>query len=89
MYRVLSREMLVPNIHMMKILAPHVARNSKPGQFVILMPDERGERVPLNIADWNREEGSISVVFMEVGTSTRKLAYMNANDYIPHTLNNR
>ena len=83
MYKVLCREMVVPNIHIMKIHAPHVARSSRPGQFVILMPDERGERVPLNIADWDKEEGSITVVFMEVGTSTRKLAYTNPNGYIP------
>jgi ferredoxin--NADP+ reductase len=73
---------LVPNIHLLKVSAPAVAKKAKPGQFVILTVDEKGERIPLTIADWDHEEGSITIVFMEVGTTTQRLALLNAGDFI-------
>ena len=82
MYEILLREDLVPNIHLFKVAAPNVAKKAQPGQFVVIRIDERGERIPLTIADWDREEGSITVVFMEVGTTTRRLAQLKAGDYI-------
>ena len=82
MYKILHREDLTPNIHLFKILAPAVAKKARAGQFVILMVDEKGERFPLTIADWDREEGSVTIVFMEVGKSTRKLATLQAGDAI-------
>lgn len=72
----------MPHIHLFKIEAPAVARKAQPGQFVIVMVDERGERIPLSIADWDREEGSITIAFNEVGRTTRKLAQLKAGDYI-------
>ncbi len=82
MYRILLREDLVPNIHLFKIESPAVARKAQAGQFVVIRMDEKGERIPLTIADWDEEEGSITIVFMEVGTTTRKLAQLRAGDYI-------
>jgi NAD(P)H-flavin reductase len=82
LYEILSKQNLVPNIHLMRVLAPAVAKKARPGQFVIITIDERGERIPLTIADWDREGGSITVVFMEVGTTTQRLALLNEGDSI-------
>ena len=78
MYRILAREDLTPEIHLFRVEAPGVARKAQAGQFVIVRSDERGERIPLTIADWDVKEGSVSVVFMEVGATTRKLNRVNA-----------
>jgi len=83
MPRVVRRERLVPNIHLLEVEAPEVARKCRPGQFVIVMPDARGERIPLTIADWDRDRGTVTVVFMTVGTSTRKLALLGSGDTVP------
>ncbi len=83
MTKVLRRERLVPNIHLLEVAAPEVALRCKPGQFVMLMADERGERIPLTIADWDAEKGSVTSVFMIVGTSTQKLALLEAGDELP------
>jgi NAD(P)H-flavin reductase len=81
-YEILLRDDLAPQIHLFKLNAPTVARKAQAGQFVIIRIDEQGERIPLTIADWNRDEGSVSVVFMEVGTTTHKLALLKAGDSI-------
>ena len=72
----------MPNIHLFKIAAPNVAKKAQAGQFVVIRIDERGERIPLTIADWDREEGSITIVFMEVGTTTHRLALLKAGGFI-------
>jgi len=82
MYKILLKEDLVPNIHLFKIEAPAIATKAQPGHFVILRVDEPGERVPMTIADWDEEEGSITIVFAEVGTTTRKLASLMTGDSI-------
>ena len=82
MYRILYRENLTPNIHLFKVEAPLIAAKAQAGQFVIIRVDEKGERIPLTIADWDKKEGSITIVFMEAGTSTKKLARLNAGDAI-------
>ncbi len=82
MAKILQRERLVPNIHLLEVHAPEIASKSKPGQFVIVMPDEHGERIPLTIADWDRRRGSVTVVFMIVGTSTQKLSLLQAGDEV-------
>ena len=82
MYKILSREDLVPGIHLFKVEAPAVAKKARAGQFIVLMIDEKGERIPLTIADWDRGEGSITIVFMEVGATTRRLAQLKAGDSI-------
>ena len=82
MYEILLKQDLVPNIHLLKIAAPNVARKAQPGQFVVIRIDERGERIPLTIADWDREEDSVIIVFMEVGTTTHRLSLLGAGDSI-------
>jgi NAD(P)H-flavin reductase len=82
LYKILLREDLVPTIHLFKVAAPGVARKAKAGQFVVVRIDEKGERIPLTIADWDREEGSLTLVFMEVGTTTARLAQLKAGDSI-------
>lgn len=82
MYKVLARQMIVPNMHILKVYYPDMARKAEPGNFVLLIPDENGERIPLTMSDWDIEEGSITSIFMEVGATTRKLAQLNAGDSI-------
>ena len=82
MYKILGREDLSSDIHLLKIQAPSIANKARAGQFVIVRNDETGERIPLTIADWDEEAGTVSIVFMEVGTTTRKLARHNAGDSI-------
>lgn len=83
MAKILKRERLVPNIHMIEVEAPEIVRKCQPGQFVIIMSDKKGERIPLTIADWDKKKGSITSVFLAVGTSTHKLAQLNAGDEVP------
>jgi len=80
---VLRREPLAPNIQLLTVRAPVVASKIQPGQFVILRADEFGERIPLTVADWDTVEGSVSCVFMQVGTSTYKLGKLKAGDILP------
>jgi len=82
LYKILFKETLVPNIHLCRIEAPEVAQKAKAGQFVVVRLDEVGERIPLTIADWNTKEGSITIVYMEVGTTTKRLAQLKAGDCI-------
>ena len=82
MFRIISRETLAAKIHLFKIEAPSVARKAQPGQFVVVRVDERGERIPLTIAEWDVKEGSVSMVFMEVGATTFRLGQLNAGDYV-------
>jgi NAD(P)H-flavin reductase len=81
--RVVKRKPLAPNLQLLTVEAPTVAKKIQPGQFVIVRADEYGERVPLTVADWNREEGIVSCVFMQVGTSTYKLGHLEAGDSLP------
>jgi ferredoxin/flavodoxin---NADP+ reductase len=83
MAKILRRERLVPNIHLLEVYAPEVARKSRPGQFVIIMSDERGERIPLTIADWDAKRGTVTSVFMLVGTSTQKLSLLKPGAELP------
>jgi ferredoxin--NADP+ reductase len=78
MPKVIKNEMIVPNIHLLTVEAPAVSREVKPGQFVILRADEDGERIPLSIADWDAEEGTVTVLLMNVGSSTGSLASLKA-----------
>jgi len=83
MYKILLRQDLVPNIHLFRVEAPAVAKKAQAGQFVVVRVGEVGERIPVTIADWDNEEGSVTIVFMEVGTTTRKLALLKTGDFIP------
>jgi NAD(P)H-flavin reductase len=82
MYRILVKEELNPVIDSYKIEAPQIARKAHAGQFVIIRVDEVGERIPLTLADWDAEQGTINLVVMKVGTSTYKLAKLKQNDSI-------
>jgi len=81
-YKILERQDLVPGIHLFKIEAPNVAKKAKPGQFIVIRIDEKGERIPLTVAGWDEKEGSVTIVFMEVGTTTHRLATLGKGDYI-------
>jgi ferredoxin--NADP+ reductase len=82
MYEIISKQDLVPKIHLLKIAEPTIAKKSQPGQFVLIRIDEEGERIPLNIADWDQNEGSVTVVFFEKGATTHKLALLKEGDSI-------
>lgn len=82
MYRILFKQDLVPGIHLFKMAAPEVAKKARPGQFVVIRIDDKGERIPLTIANWDENEGSVTIVFMEVGTTTARLALLEAGDSI-------
>lgn len=82
MYEIISKSDLAPKIHLLKIAEPTLAKKSHPGQFVIIRIDEEGERIPLNIADWDENEGSVTVVFFEKGATTHKLALLKEGDFI-------
>jgi len=82
MFRIISRETLAAKIHLFKIEAPAIARKAQPGQFVVIRIDERGERIPLTLADWNGKEGSVTLVFLEAGATTFRLALLKAGDSI-------
>ncbi len=82
MYPILLRQDLAPKIHLFKVAAPRVAKKARAGQFIIIRIDDRGERIPLTIADWDREEGSVTVVFMEVGMTTNRLALLKEGDSV-------
>ena len=78
MYKILEKRELNPTVILMVIEAPAVARKAEPGQFIILRTDENGERIPLTIADFDREKGSVTIIFQIVGATTEKLAHMEA-----------
>ena len=77
---VLRRDPLAPNLQLLTVRAPIVASKIQPGQFVIVRVDDHSERIPLTVADWDRSEGSVSCVFMQVGTSTYKLGQLRSGD---------
>jgi len=82
LYKILLREDLVPGIHLFKMEAPAVAQKARAGQFVVVRIDERGERIPLTIADWDKNAGTVTIVFMEVGATTSRLALLKEGDAI-------
>ena len=83
MFEIVDRKMIVPNLHLLVIHAPEVIEEIQPGQFVIVHAGEGAERIPLTAADWNHEDGTLTIVFMEVGTSTGMLAMLKPGDKIP------
>ena len=82
MYRIVKKRVLNPTVTMMEIEAPAVARKAEPGQFIILRVDENGERIPLTIAAYDREAGTISIIFQIVGATTEKLNHKEEGDYL-------
>jgi ferredoxin--NADP+ reductase len=78
--RILNKKEIAPDVLSMEVEAPLVAAKAKPGQFIILMADEKGERIPLTIVDHDRERGTVRIVFQVVGKTTAKLSQMNEGD---------
>ena len=74
MYKIISKKELTDNIFLMDIEAPRVAKSAKPGQFIIIKNNEKGERIPLTIADYDKDNGTVSIVFQTVGKGTKELA---------------
>ncbi len=79
-YNILEKYEMVPTVHLMKIDAPDVAKAAKAGQFIILRIDETGERIPLTIADFNVDEGYVTIIFQEIGKTTKQLAKLTTDD---------
>ena len=80
MYKILEAKELTTNIYLMVVEAPRVAKNCQPGQFVIVRMDKDGERIPLTICDYDREKGTITIVFQTVGAETTRMAALQAGD---------
>ncbi len=80
MYDILEKQVLSENVKLMKVKAPLVAKKAQAGQFIILRIDEEGERIPLTIADYDRKKGTITIIFMEVGKTTKQLGTLNVGD---------
>ncbi|PNX49959.1 MAG: ferredoxin-NADP reductase, partial [Thermoplasmata archaeon M8B2D] len=80
MYEILEKRTLSDNVKLMKVKAPLIARKALAGQFIILRIDEEGERIPLTIADYDRKKGTITVIFMEVGKTTKQLGTLKVGD---------
>ena len=81
MYQIKRAEKLADKIYLMDVEAPRVAKHCEPGQFVIVKLDDKGERVPLTICDYDREAGTITIVFQALGASTEKMAHLQEGDY--------
>lgn len=82
MNKIVRKVCLNPTVTLMEVDAPFIAKKAEPGQFIILRVDENGERIPLTIADYNREKGTITIIFQIVGGSTIHLNSLNEGDYI-------
>lgn len=80
MYKILRKERLNPSVSLMEVEAPYIARKAEPGQFIILRIDEQGERIPFTIADYDRDKGSITIIFQIVGMTTERLNELEAGD---------
>jgi 2-polyprenylphenol hydroxylase and related flavodoxin oxidoreductases len=80
LFAITKKEVLSPTIKLFKVSAPEIAAKAKPGQFIILRLDEKGERIPLTIADFDRREGTLTLIFQEVGRSTLELGELNQGD---------
>lgn len=83
MFKILENKMVVPNLHQVTIAAGEIASAVKPGQFVIVRVEEDGERIPLTVSDWHPALGTITLVFMNIGKTTQKLAALPAGAELP------
>ena len=82
MFKVVNKRILADNLYLMDIEAKRIAKSAKPGQFIIIKNNEYGERIPLTIADFNKDLGTVSIVFQAIGDSTKELAKFEVGDYI-------
>ena len=86
MNKIINKEQLAQDVVKIILEAPQIARKAKAGQFVVLITDEEGERIPLTLADWDEQKGTIGLIFQKVGYTTRKLGALNTGDNIQHLL---
>ncbi len=82
MFLITEKRVLAPKVSLMKIKAPYVVKHAKPGQFVILRVEEMGERIPMTITEANLIDGTITIIFQEIGATTFKLNQLNAGDFL-------
>lgn len=82
MYKIVRKKELNPTVTLMEIEAPRVAKKAQPGQFIILRVSDNGERIPLTIADFNKEKGTVTIIFQIVGATTEELNHKNEGDFI-------
>ena len=82
MYRIVTKKPLNPTVTLLEIEAPLIAKKAEPGQFIILRVDEDGERIPLTIAGFDREKGTVTIIFQVVGATTVKLNAKEEGDYL-------
>ncbi|MDE6841578.1 MAG: sulfide/dihydroorotate dehydrogenase-like FAD/NAD-binding protein [Oscillospiraceae bacterium] len=82
MYRIVKKRVLNPTVALMEIEAPAVARKAEPGQFIILRVDEEGERIPLTIADFDRQAGTVTIIYQVVGATTEKLNHKEEGEFL-------
>ena len=82
MYKITEKKILNPTVIQLHIEAPLVANKAKPGQFIILRVDKEGERIPLTVAGVNKNDGTVKIIFQVVGSTTKKLSYKEAGEYI-------
>ena len=87
MYKIVRKKSLNPSVTLMDIYAPAVAKKANPGQFIILRVDENGERIPLTIADFDAQKGTVTIIFQIVGSTTSLLNLKNEGDYIKDSAN--
>lgn len=80
-YKVIKKIEWVPNIYKFVVSVPEIAQSAEPGQFILVMMDEKSEKIPLTLADWDEEAGTITFIMQEVGLTTTKMAYMHDGDF--------
>ena len=82
MFKIVRKEILNPTVTLMDVEAPLIAKKAEPGQFIILRVDDVGERIPLTVADFDREKGTVTIIFQIVGATTMQLSQLNEGDMI-------
>ena len=82
MFKIVRKEVLNPSVSLIEVEAPYIAKKAEPGQFIILRVDEMGERIPFTIADFDRERGTVTVIYQKVGASTEYLDTLLEGDFI-------
>lgn len=86
MYKIVNKRTIASDIQFIKVEAQEIANKVQPGQFVIVRLDEKGERIPLTVADFNRQQGTISIIFQEVGKTTKELGLYKAGDSLANVV---
>jgi len=84
LFKIVSKTEIVPNTHMIEVFAPDIAKKCQPGQFVIAMVNERSERIPYTIADWDDKKGTVTIHVMEAGRSSREMLLLDEGEFLLH-----